>query len=76
MSGNLPPLPPGATLLDTEEAIRRIKERDHVMQPGRQRLSFQEEEALIGALGRGAFVALLLADGQLAFTWVPGQMDG
>lgn len=61
-------LPPGAVVLDTDEAVRRIQERDHRLEPGVTWMRFEEEQAFIHLLRTGFAVAVLCADGQLAFT--------
>jgi len=68
-----PQVSPDAQPLDTDEAVRRIQERDHVLRPGVQPLPYEAEQVLVEALREGRMLAFLLLDGQLAFTWAPGQ---
>lgn len=53
--------------ITTEEAIRRIQERDHVLKPGMPRMGFKYEQGMIELLREGVIEAALTEDGQLAF---------
>lgn len=61
------PLPPGAKILPTDEGVRRIQERDHVLAPGTNWMSFDFEQAMIHLLREGVVFAVLATDGQLGF---------
>jgi hypothetical protein len=63
----LPPLPPGARLLSTDEAVERIVAGDH----GEAALSSVAlDGTLVEMLRDGELRAILHADGCLAFTRV------
>jgi hypothetical protein len=62
------PLPRGFDRLEPEEAIRRIKERDHTDARNGATMPFVYEQALIYMLGTGQAVAGLNDQGVLGFT--------
>jgi hypothetical protein len=65
---DLPPLPPGARLLSTDEAVERIVLGDHAEDKPDAPLGLAVDAALIDMLRNGELRAILRADGRLAFT--------
>lgn len=60
------PLPPGAELIDADEAVRRIQERDHYVPSGRMGTSMSDE-VIISLIRKGAVLVALATDRQLCF---------
>lgn len=57
----------GYEILEVDEAIRRIQERDHILLPGEEQMDFEHEQAIIDLLRMGEITAALLPDGRIAF---------
>jgi len=64
-----------ATQISADEAIRRLREDDHVVLTDK-RMPPEAEEGLIEAIREGTLLAGLTEDGQLAFTFNDGGGDG
>jgi len=61
-------MPEGFTPISTEEAVRRIKERDHLDARQGATMPFINEQALVHLLQTGEAIAGLTPEGRLAFT--------